>query len=195
MFARGSLVALVALVTLAMTAASAGAGASSTSTIASEPGDTFSIQGTDFQCGAATTGPRAMVCFIGSKQTARAHSYATSATDQGVLIFAATGSHQVVAKKLSPALPGPLLTGSSHKPTHYTLTKTQHVAVVGSHILCSSGTDANGYQTFACGLLTASEHSYWVPGTYGSVISDQGAYILLAGKSGSHAAVAFKKQP
>jgi hypothetical protein len=58
-----------------------------------------------------------------------------------------------------------------------------------------SGTDANRNQTFACGLLTAAEHNYWVPGTYGSVISDQGAYILLAGKNGTHAAVAFKQQP
>ncbi len=192
MAGRGSLVALVVLAALAASSAVAGA---SSNVIAAEPGDTFSIQGSDIQCGVATSGPRAIACYIGTRQSQRAHSYATDALDQGAFIFAATGNHQVVAKKDNPALTGPVQGGQSHKPTHYTLTKTQRVAVIGTHIQCATGVDANGDQTFGCGLLTATEYNYWVPGTYGTVISDEGAYILLAGKNGSHTAAAFKKQP
>jgi hypothetical protein len=196
MVVRGSLVALAALV--ALVAASAGAGASST-LIAAEPGDTFTIQGTEIQCGVGTNGPRAIACYIGTQQTQLAHSWATDALDQGAVIFAATGNHQVVAKKLGPAVTGSLLTAPSHKPTHYTLTKAQHVGVVGSRILCNSGVDDNGNPTFACGVINPPRNGTTVagflPGSYVSVISDKGAYIQLVGKNATYTTVAFKQQP
>jgi hypothetical protein len=193
---RASLVVLVALAGLA--AASAPTGASGT-LIAAEPGDTFSIQGTEIQCGVATSGPRAIACYVGTARTQLAHSYATDALDQGALIFAATGNHQIVAKKLGPAVTGALLTAPSHKPTHYTLTKAQHVEVVGSRILCNGGVDDNGNPTFACGVINPPRNGTTVtgflPGTYVSVISDKGAYIQLVGKSATFTTVAFKQQP
>jgi hypothetical protein len=197
MVARGLLAAFVALVAL-LVVASAGAGASST-LVAAEPGDTFSIQGTEIQCGVATNGPRAIACYIGTEQTQLAHSWATDALDQGALIFAATGKHQIVAKKLGPAVTGSLLTAPSHKPTHTTLTRAQHVGVVGSRILCNSGVDDNGDQTFACGVINPPRDGITVagflPGTYVSIISDKGAYIQLVGKNATYTTVAFKQQP
>jgi hypothetical protein len=193
---RASLAVLLALAGLA--AASVAAGASAT-LIAAEPGDTFTIQGTEIQCGVATSGPRAIACYVGTRTTQLAHSWATDALDQGALIFAATGNHQIVAKKLGPAVTGSLLTAPTHKPTHYTLTNAQHLGVVGSRILCSSGVDDNGNQTFACGVINPPRNGFTVngflPGTYVSVISDEGAYIQLVGKNATYTTVAFKQQP
>jgi hypothetical protein len=193
---RGSLAVLVALAGLA--AAGAASGASAT-LIAAEPGDTFSIQGTEIQCGVSTSGPRAFACYIGTEQTQLAHSWATDALDEGAAIFAATGNHQVVAKKLGPTVTGSLLTAPSHKPMHYTLTKAQHVGVVGSRILCNSGVDDSGNQTFACGVINPPHNGVTVtgfmPGTYVTIISDKGAYIQLVGENATYTAVAFKQQP
>jgi hypothetical protein len=180
-------------------AASSAPTAASGTLIAAEPGDTFSIQGTEIQCGVATNGPRAIACYIGTKKTQLAHSWATDTLDQGAVIFAATGNHQVVAKKLGPAVTGSLLTAPSHKPSHYTLTKAQHVGVVGSRILCNIGIDDNGNPTFACGVINPPRNGITVtgflPGSYVSVISDKGADIQLVGKNATYTTVAFKQQP
>lgn len=189
-YARVSLIGIVAVLTLA----NVSAGATGTM-LAAEPGDTFSIGGTDFQCGVPAAGPGTIVCYLGTTTTARDHSYAFTALDAGVTLFEPTGSQQVVAKDDNPALSGSAQGAPSHKPAHYTISRSQHLAVIGSHIQCNSGTDPSGDPTFACESFTASEHIYAVPGTYITVISDKGAYILLAGKDGSHTTVAFEKQP
>jgi hypothetical protein len=200
---RGSAIALIALAAFTVADAVAAApptlisnalAAAPPTLVPGEPGDTFSIQGTDFQCEVTISGPRAMVCLLGAITKPLARSYAIAATDAGVLIFGATGTAKLVAKRLGPTLSGALQTAPAHKPTHYTLTAKQHVAVIGSHIQCASGTNG-GHPTFACGLVTASAWRYWATGTYGSLLSDKGAYIVLAGKAGKITAAAFQKEP
>ena len=189
---RGLLVALVGLLGLAV----ASAGASGTKTITVGPGDAITIQGSNIQCVVSTSSPRAIVCGIGSKKSFRPHSYAITVADEGAAIFVATGSQQVVAREINPAISGTPIKGSSHKPTSYVLANGEGVMVAGTHVECGSvRTDDNTLQTIGCGIYNASSHGYYAAGTYAATVDDKYAGILRAGKNGAQTVVDTEKQP
>jgi hypothetical protein len=187
-----SAVALAAVVVSAI--AVAGAGASAT-LVSVEPGDAITIAGTDLHCGIPVSGAPTIVCEIGSSTEPVAHSYATATTDRGALIFAATGRPMVLATRSGAKVSGPLQRAPHHRPAHYTVGAALRIAVVGSHIQCAVVGSANGHPSLECGLLSASGQSYWVPGTYATAISDDGAAILLAGRNGASSTSSSKRQP
>lgn len=192
-FARGLLVALVAVLGLAVGKASA----SATPTITVGPGDSMTIQGSDIYCAVSTTAPRAIVCgIIGSQKSLRPNSYAITVADSGAVEFIATGSRQVVGRGKNPAVSGAPFKGSSHKPTSVVLAKHEHVILAGTHVACGS-LQIDGKQTFSCGIYNTSSglSGYYVAGTYATTLSDQFAGILRAGKNGVQTLVADYKQP
>lgn len=192
MFARGSLVPLVAVSAVAV----AGASASSTPTITVGPGDTMAIQGSDIHCVISTTLPRAIVCGIASQNSTRPHSYAITVADKGVAIFAATGSQQVVAREINPAISGPPNKRASHKPTRYVLAQSEHVLLAGTHVECATVLiDKHTRQTIGCGVLNESSAGYFISGSYAGTLSDLYAGILRAGKNGAQTVLAVQKQP
>ena len=101
------------------------------------PGDGVDIQGSDIECVVSTSGPRAMVCGIGHKSLLP-KSFAFTVADKGAAIFVATGSQEVIARDLNPAIPGPEFANALHKPTTYRLSKHEHVIVGGTHLACGA---------------------------------------------------------
>ena len=195
-FAPALVVGLFPVLAFANTSA-ASTPSTSTPTITVGPGDGVNIQGSDIECIISTSGPRAVVCGIGGKSL-RPKSFAFTVADKGAAIFVATGSEQVVARDLNPAIPGPAFVTILHKATNYVLSKHEHVIVGGTHIACAAlPIDNQTVETFGCGALdTATGTSgYYVAGTYAVTISDQYIGILKAGKLGAQSVVAKEKQP
>ncbi|MGO9659873.1 MAG: hypothetical protein ACLQVK_01325 [Acidimicrobiales bacterium] len=171
-------------------------GASGTPALTVGPGDGLTIQGSNIECVVSIAAPRAIVCGIGQKSLLP-HSYAFTVADKGAAIFGASGSQEVVARQLNPALSSSPFPVALHKPTNYVLAKHAHVILGGTHIACASLLEAHGVQTFGCGAYdTASGTSgYYVAGSYAVTISDQFIGILEAGKLGAQSIVAEEKQP
>jgi hypothetical protein len=187
----GLLVALVGVLGLAV----ASADASGIKTVTVGPGDAIAIHGSDIECVVSTTAPRAIVCAIGSKKALRLHSYAVTVADKGAAIFVATGSQQVVAREINPAITGAPIKGSGHKPTSYVLANGEGVLVAGTHVECGSvRIDDNTLQTIGCGIYNASSGRYYAAGTYAATVDDKYAGILRAGKNGAQTVVATEKQ-
>jgi hypothetical protein len=138
-----------------------------------------------------------MVCGIGHKSLLP-KSFAFTVADKGAAIFVATGSQQVIARDLNPAIPGPVFASALHKPTNYVLSKHEHVILGGTHLACGAlPIDNQTVETFGCGAYdTATGTSgYYVAGTYAVTISDQYVGILKAGKLGHQTVLAVEKQP
>jgi hypothetical protein len=181
---------------LAVLAFAANAAASSPPTITVGPGDALAVKGSDIQCVISTSTPRAIVCGLAGQKSARAHSYAMTMADEGVAIFAATGSHKIVARAINPSVSGPAIKGSGHKPAHYVLANHEDVLVAGTHVECAAiMIDNHTRQTIGCGILNASSGGYYVAGTYAATLSDHYAGILRAGTKGAQTVVAIQKQP
>ena len=118
--------------------------------------------------------------------------------DKGAAIFVATGSQQVIARDLNPAIHGPAFASAPHKPTNYVLSRHEHVIVGGTHLACGAlPIDNQTVETFGCGAYdTATGTSgYYVAGTYAVTVSEQYIGILRAGKLGAQTVVAEEKQP
>jgi len=195
-FAPALVVALFPVLAFANTSA-ASTPATSTPTITVGPGDGLNIQGSDIECVVSTSGPRAMVCGIGAKSL-RPKSFAFTVADKGAAIFVATGSEQVIARDLNPAIPGPAFANAPHKPTNYVLSKHEHVIVGGTHLACGAlPIDNQTVETFGCGAYDTATGTtgYYVAGTYSVTISDQYVGILKVGKLGAQTVVAKEKQP
>ena len=189
LFARGVLVAVVAVLGLAV----ARTDASGIPTITVGPGDAMTFQGSNIECAVSTTAPRAIVCGIGGQNSLLPNSYAFTVADKGSAIFVATGSQRIVARGINPAISGAPFNGASHKPTSYLLAKHEHVILAGTHIACAALL-INSVQTFGCGALH-SLSGYYIAGTYAATISDQYVGILRVGKDGAQTVVAREKQP
>ena len=195
-FAPALVVALIPVLAFANTSG-ASTPATSAPTITVGPGDGVDIQGSEIECVVSTSGPRAMVCGIGRKSLLP-KSFAFTVADKGAAIFVATGSQEVIARDLNPAIPGPEFANASHKPTTYVLSKHEHVVVGGTHLACGAlPIDNQSVETFGCGAYdTATATSgYYVTGTYAVAISNQYIGILKAGKLGAQTVVAEEKQP
>jgi hypothetical protein len=195
-FAPALVVALLPVLAFS-NASKASTPAATVPTITVGPGDGVDIQGSDIECVVSTSGPRAMVCGIGHKSLLP-KSFAFTVADKGAAIFVATGSQEVIARDLNPAIPGPEFANAPHKPTTYLVSKHEHVIVGGTHIACGAlPIDNQSFETFGCGAYdTATRTSgYYVPGTYAVTISQQYIGILKAGKLGAQTVVAAEKQP
>ncbi len=195
-FAPALVVALLPVLALANTS-EASTPATSVPTITVGPGDGVDIQGSDIVCVVSSSGPRAMVCGIGHKSLLP-KSFAFTVADKGAAIFVATGSQEVIARDLNPAIPGPEFANARHKPTTYLLSKREHVVVGGTHLACGAlAIDNQSVETFGCGAYnTATGTSgYYVTGTYAVTISSRYIGILKAGKLGAQTVVAEEKQP
>ena len=195
-FAPALVVAVLPVLAFANTSG-ASTPATSVPTITVGPGDGVDIQGSDIECVVSTSGPRAMVCGIGHKSLLP-KSFAFTVADKGAAIFVATGSQEVIARDLNPAIPGPAFASALHKPTTYLLSKHEHVIVGGTHLACGAlPIDNQSVETFGCGAYdTATGTSgYYVAGTYAVTISNQYIGILKAGKLGAQTVVAEEKQP
>jgi hypothetical protein len=197
MFAPALAVALLPALVLNETR-SASNPALSVPTITVGPGDGVNIQGSDIECAVSSSGPRAMVCGIGNKSL-RPKSFAFTVADKGAAIFVTTGSQQVIARHLNPAVPGPAFAVALHKPRDLVLTRHEHVVVGGTHIACGSLPPVAGRtaETFGCGAYNTATGTagYYVAGTYAVTISDQYIGILEAGKLGAQTVVVEEKQP
>jgi hypothetical protein len=166
-------------------------------TIVVGPGDGINIKGSDIECVVSTSGPPAMVCGIGHKSL-RPKSFAFTVADKGSAIFVATGSQQVIARDLNPAIPGPVFAVAPHKATNYVLTRHEHVIIGGTHIACGAlAIHNNTVETFGCGAYNTATGTtgYYVAGTYPVTISDQFIGILKAGHLGAQTVVVEEKQP
>lgn len=195
-FAPALVVALLPVLAFANTGEASRA-AISVPTITVGPGDGVNIQGSDIECVVSTSGPRAMVCGIGHKSLLP-KSFAFTVADKGAAIFVATGSQQVIARDLNPAIHGPAFASAPHKPTNYVLSRHEHVIVGGTHLACGAlPIDNQTVETFGCGAYdTATGTSgYYVAGTYAVTVSEQYIGILRAGKLGAQTVVAEEKQP
>jgi len=138
-----------------------------------------------------------MVCGIGHKSLLP-KSFAFTVADRGAAIFVATGSQEVIARDLNPAIPGPEFANPPHKPTTYLLSKHEHVVVGGTHLACGAlPIDNQSVEAFGCGAHDTATGSsgYYVTGTYAVTISNQYIGILKAGKLGAQTVVAEEKQP
>jgi len=195
-FAPALVVALLPVLAFA-NMSGAGTPATSAPTITVGPGDGVDIQGSDIECVVSTSGPRAMVCGIGHKSLLP-KSFAFTVADRGAAIFVATGSQEVIARDLNPAIPGPEFANPPHKPTTYLLSKHEHVVVGGTHLACGAlPIDNQSVEAFGCGAHDTATGSsgYYVTGTYAVTISNQYIGILKAGKLGAQTVVAEEKQP
>jgi hypothetical protein len=191
MFARSLSVAVLGVFGFAV----AGASGSGTKTITVGAGDSVAIRGSDLECVVSTTVPRSIVCAIGSKRSLRPHTYAITVADKGAAVFVATGSQQVVARALNPAISGASIKGANHKPASHVLANGEGVLVTGTHVECGSARiNNNKLETIGCGIYNASSGRYYVAGTYAATIDDKYAGILRAGKNGAQTVVAVKKQ-
>jgi hypothetical protein len=196
-FAPALVVAVFPVLAFASTSA-ASTPATSTPTITVGPGDGLSIQGSDIECVVSTSGPRAMVCGIGGKSL-RTKSFAFTVADKGAAIFMATGTEQVIARYLNPAIPGPALANVAHKPANYVLSRNEHVIIGGTHLACgSSQIEDHTVEAFGCGAYdtaTAATSTGYYAGTYSVSISSQYVGILKIGKLGAQTVVAEEKEP
>ena len=194
-FAPALVVALFPVLAFANTSA-ASTPATSTPTIAMGPGDGLSIQGSDIECVVSTSGPRAIVCGIGHKSLLP-KSFAFTVADKGAAIFVPTGTEQVIARDLNPAIPGPAFANVVHKATNYVLSKQEHVVIGGTHLACGSSLIENqAVEAFGCGAYdTATDSAGYYAGTYSVSISNQYVGLLKIGKRGAQTVVAEEKQP
>jgi hypothetical protein len=195
-FAPALVVALFPVLAFANTSA-ASAAPTSTPTISVGPGDALSVQGSDIECVVTTSPPRAMVCGIGTKSL-RPKSFAFTVADKGAAIFVVTGTQQVIARDLNPAIPGPGFPNAAHKAAGYVVSRHEHVIVEGTHIACGSlPIDNQTVEAFGCGAydLATSTSGYYVAGTYSVSISGEYVGILKVGKLGAQTVVAEEKEP
>ena len=182
-FAPALVVALLPVLAFANTGEASRA-AISVPTITVGPGDGVNIQGSDIECVVSTSGPRAMVCGIGHKSLLP-KSFAFTVADKGAAIFVATGSQQVIARDLNPAIHGPAFASAPHKPTNYVLSRHEHVIVGGTHLACGAlPIDNQTVETFGCGAYdTATGTSgYYVAGTYAVTTSTMRRIVASSGK-------------
>jgi hypothetical protein len=195
-FAPALVVALLPALAFSGTSAASTA-TTNVPTIAVGPGDELSVQGSDIECVVTTSGPRAMVCGVGAKSL-RPKSFAFTVADKGAAIFVVTGTQEVIARDLNPAIPGPAFPNPPHKAAGYVLSKHEHVILDGSHIACGSlPIDNQTVEAFGCGAydVGTSTSGYYVDGTYSVSISDQYVGILKVGKLGAQTIVAEEKEP
>ena len=190
------IVAVLPVLALVNTSA-ASAPTTSTPTISVGPGDALSVQGSDIECVVTTSAPRAMVCGIGAKSL-RPKSFAFTVADKGAAIFVVSGTQQVIARDLNPAIPGPGFPNAAHKAAGYVVSRHEHVIVDGTHIACGSlPIDNQTVEAFGCGAydLATSTSGYYVTGTYSVSISGEYVGILKVGKLGAQTVVAEEKEP
>jgi hypothetical protein len=138
-----------------------------------------------------------MVCGIGAKSL-RPKSFAFTVADKGAAIFVVSGTQQVIARDLNPAIPGPGFPNAAHKAAGYVVSRHEHVIVDGTHIACGSlPIDNQTVEAFGCGAydLATSTSGYYVTGTYSVSISGEYVGILKVGKLGAQTVVAEEKEP
>jgi hypothetical protein len=118
--------------------------------------------------------------------------------DKGAAIFVVSGTQQVIARDLNPAIPGPGFPNAAHKAAGYVVSRHEHVIVDGTHIACGSlPIDNQTVEAFGCGAydLATSTSGYYVAGTYSVSISGEYVGILKVGKLGAQTVVAEEKEP